>query len=46
MTLRNHGEPSGAFKLMAPMIAAAMRAANEKDLAKLKAVLEGHGIRG
>ena len=42
MTLRNHGEPSGVSKLMAPMIAAAMRSANEKDLANLKRILEGH----
>jgi uncharacterized membrane protein len=43
MALRNHGELSGAMKLMAPMITAAMRSANEKDLAKLKEILEGHG---
>ena len=42
MTLRNHGEPSGVSKLMTPMIAAAMRSANEKDLARLKQILEGH----
>ena len=42
MRLRNHGEPSGVSKLMAPMITAAMRNANEKDLAKLKEILEGH----
>jgi uncharacterized membrane protein len=42
MTLRNHGEPSGVSKLMAPMIQAAMRSANEKDLANLKRILEGH----
>jgi uncharacterized membrane protein len=42
MTLRNHGEPSGVSKLMTPMIATAMRNANEKDLAKLKSILEGH----
>jgi uncharacterized membrane protein len=42
MTLRNHGEPSGVSKLMTPMITAAMRTANEKDLARLKSILEGH----
>ena len=42
MTLRNHGEPSGVSKLMTPMIAAAMKSANTKDLAKLKEILEGH----
>ncbi len=42
MTLRNHGEPTGVSKLMAPMIASAMRSANEKDLARLKQILEGH----
>lgn len=40
MTLRNRGEPSGFAKLGAPMIAAAMRRANEKDLQRLKQVLE------
>ncbi len=42
MTLRNHGEPSGVSKLMTPMIAAAMKSANARDLAKLKEILEGH----
>lgn len=42
MTLRNHGEPAGVSKLMTPMISTAMRSANEKDLAKLKQILEGH----
>lgn len=41
MTLRNRGEPSGFGKLMAPMVAAAMRRANRKDLACLKSILEG-----
>lgn len=40
MTLRNRGEPSGFAKLGAPMIAAAMRRANQKDLQRLKGVLE------
>jgi uncharacterized membrane protein len=42
MTLRNRGEPAGVSKLMTPMIATAMRNANEKDLARLKTILEGH----
>jgi uncharacterized membrane protein len=40
MTLRNRGEPSGFSKLVAPFMATAMRRANEKDLARLKSVLE------
>jgi hypothetical protein len=40
MTLRNRGEPAGFAKLGAPMVAAAMRRANRKDLDKLKAILE------
>jgi uncharacterized membrane protein len=42
VTLRNHGEPTGVSKVMTPMISTAMRAANDKDLAKLKTILEGH----
>jgi len=34
MTLRNSGEPSGFGKVAAPMMAAAMRKANQKDLAR------------
>ncbi len=40
MKLRNRGEPSGFSKLVAPMMASAMRRANKKDLARLKAILE------
>jgi len=40
MTLRNEGAPSGFGKVAAPMIAAAMRRANQKDLARLKGILE------
>ena len=41
MTLRNRGEPSGFSRLFAPLMASAMRRPNRKDLARLKAVLEG-----
>jgi uncharacterized membrane protein len=40
MTLRNRGEPSGFLTVGAPLMAAAMRRANYKDLAKLKQLLE------
>jgi len=40
MTLRNQGEPSGFTSVAAPMMAAPLRRANRKDLAKLKALLE------
>jgi Polyketide cyclase / dehydrase and lipid transport len=40
MTLRNRGEPAGLARLAAPIIAAAMRRANRKDLEKLRAILE------
>jgi hypothetical protein len=40
MTLRNRGEPGGFSKLAAPMVAAAMRRANTKDLAAIKRILE------
>ncbi len=38
--MRNRGEPSGFSKLVAPLMARAMRKANEKDLARLKSILE------
>jgi uncharacterized membrane protein len=40
MTLRNRGEPSGFFRIAAPLMAAAMRRANRKDLHRLKELLE------
>jgi uncharacterized membrane protein len=40
MTLRNRGEPSGFPALAAPMMARAMRRASQKDLARLKTILE------
>jgi hypothetical protein len=42
MTLRNRGRPSGFSRPLAPFVAAAMGRANRKDLARLKAVLEGN----
>ena len=41
MTLRNRGQPAGFSRLVAPMMAGAMRRANGKDLARLKCLLEG-----
>jgi hypothetical protein len=40
MTLRNHGEPSGFSRVAAPLMASAMRRANQKDLERLKSLLE------
>jgi uncharacterized protein YndB with AHSA1/START domain len=40
MTLRNRGEPSGFSRVGAPLMAAAMRRANTKDLALLKKLME------
>ena len=40
MVLRNRGEPSGFFSLAAPLMAAAIRRANRKDLRRLKSILE------
>ena len=43
MTLRNRGEPVGFSRLVAPLMEAAMRRANDTDLACLKLLLEGAG---
>jgi uncharacterized membrane protein len=43
MTLRNRGEPSGFAKLSAPLMARAMRRANDADLRRLKELLERRG---
>jgi uncharacterized membrane protein len=43
MTLRNRGEPSGFAGVAGPLMAAAMRRANQKDLARLKSLLESGG---
>ncbi len=40
MTLRNRGEPTGFSKLVGPLMASAMRRANQKDLARIKLLLE------
>lgn len=40
MTLRNEGDPAGFGRVAAPVMAVAMRRANQKDLARLKDILE------
>ena len=40
MTLRNRGMPTGFKKIAAPMMAKAMRRANQRDLDRLKSILE------
>jgi len=45
MTLRNRGEPAGFSRVMAPLMAPAMRRASGKDLRKIKAILEGPDLQ-
>ena len=40
MTLRNRGEPEGFAKVSSPLMARAMRRANQADLKRLKELLE------
>jgi uncharacterized protein YndB with AHSA1/START domain len=40
MKLRNRGEPAGFSRVAAPVMVAAMRRANTKDLATIKRILE------
>lgn len=40
MTLRNRGEPAGFARILAPMMALAMRRAMVADLARLKQLME------
>lgn len=46
MALRNRGTPTGFFKLVAPVMARAVRRANQKDLSVLKRLLETHADPG
>jgi hypothetical protein len=41
MRLRNRGQPSGFGRIAAPLVAHAVRSANRKDLACLRALMEG-----
>jgi hypothetical protein len=40
MTLRNAGQPAGFGKIAAPVMARAVRQANNQDLRQLKTILE------
>jgi Polyketide cyclase / dehydrase and lipid transport len=43
MTLRNRGEPSGFGRLTTPVLSLAMRRAKDKDLKRLRDLLESSG---
>jgi hypothetical protein len=46
MSLRNRGNPSGFARITEPVMAAAVRRANQKDLARLKQLLESRDPAG
>lgn len=43
MALRNRGEPAGFSRAAAPLMSVAVRAANRKDLRRLKQLVEAEG---
>ena len=46
MALRNRGTPAGFSSVAAPVMAGAMRRANRKDLARIRAILESSDLVG
>jgi hypothetical protein len=46
MTLRNRGEPTGFSKITEPVMGAAIRRANAKDLTAIKQILERANTAG
>lgn len=45
MTLRNRGGPAGLLRVIAPLMARAIRRDNRRDLERLKRLLEAEGVR-